>query len=102
MGNRFSKKELDGGLIINGGKNIAVQILGITMEEPRLEGVFLVSDTRVRGNYIVGRVVRLQISGNILGYFSPSPMKTSNPPLRKLSFKNLTQSYFVKMTRNTK
>ena len=36
------------------------------MEEPRLEGVFHVSETRGRDDYIVGRVVESESSGEIL------------------------------------
>ena len=37
------------------------------MDESRLEGMFQVSDTHGGSNYIVGRVVRLAGSGEILG-----------------------------------
>ena len=37
------------------------------MYKPRLDVLFPVSDTRRGGDYIVGRVVRLERSGEILG-----------------------------------
>ena len=36
-------------------------------EETEIEDLFHVSDTRKGGNYTVGRVVRLESSGEILG-----------------------------------
>ena len=40
LGNHFSIKGLDGGLIINGGKNIALQIWSNTKKEPTVWRVF--------------------------------------------------------------
>ena len=37
------------------------------MEKPRLKILFHVSDTRGRSDYTVGRVVRLENSGEIMG-----------------------------------
>ena len=37
------------------------------MEKSRLKGIFLASDNRGGGDYTVGRVVRLERSGEILG-----------------------------------
>ena len=37
------------------------------MVKTRLEGAFHVSDTQEGGDHTVGRVVRLEISGEILG-----------------------------------
>ena len=39
------------------------------MEKPRLESVFHVSESLGGGVYIVGRVVRLESSGKILGVY---------------------------------
>ena len=36
------------------------------MEKPRLNGLFHVSDTRGGGDYILGKVVMLESSGEIL------------------------------------
>ena len=47
-------KELDGGAIIRGA---------IMMEKPRVKGFSIVSDTRGGGDYTVGKVVRLESSG---------------------------------------
>ena len=65
-------KGLDGGFIFNGGKNI-VDRYGRTemeprrtVEEPRWEDVFHVSEIRGRGDYSEGRIVRLESSGKIL------------------------------------
>ena len=39
------------------------------MEEPRLDVLFYVSDNRVGGDYIMGKVGRLERSGEILGAY---------------------------------
>ena len=59
-------KGLDDGPIIRGGKNTVRQIRSNMMEKPRLNFFCLVSDTRGGGYHIVGRVVRLESSGEIL------------------------------------
>ena len=56
IGNGFSMKGLDGNPIIVGGYNTVRQIRSNTMKKP----------TRWRGDYIVGRVVRLESSDKIL------------------------------------
>ena len=60
-------KGLVGCPIIIGGKNTARQIRSRIMEKPRLRSFFLVSVTRGGGVHIVGRFVRLESSGEIMG-----------------------------------
>ena len=52
----------ESGPIIRGKENTIQQILGNTIEEFKLKGVFHVSDTRGGGDYIVGRVAMLESS----------------------------------------
>ena len=60
-------KAIDGGPIITGGKNTVRQTWSNNMEKLRWESFLLVSDTRAGGDHIMGRVVRFEISGDILG-----------------------------------
>ena len=60
-------KGLDGGTIIRAGKNTVGQIRGNMMDKSALKGFFLVSETREGGDHIVGMVLRLESSCEILG-----------------------------------
>ena len=64
FGNNFSMKELDGGPIIRGKKNTVRLIRGNTMKKSRLQVFFMSLITLIL--QIVGRVVRLEISSEIL------------------------------------
>ena len=66
LGNRYIKKEFDVSFITSCAENITLERSGNTMAEPRLDGGFHVSETCRGIDYILGRVARLDGSGEIM------------------------------------
>ena len=67
MRNRYIKKGFDGSFRTSSAENIVLEIRGNTMAESKLEDAFHVSESIVGGDYILGRVARLDGSGEVLG-----------------------------------